>query len=878
MEDKTEEIFEEEKLEDESRDFFLRGDVARELDFYRIRDEVAGKCVSEEGRSLLLKRESSSDETKVERLKKLGREWSVYRHSGRAQCMHGWPEVKNLFPLLGKDGACLSQDQIFALGIFCSSSEDASSSLVSAAGEMEIPILFEIASNMPSLKSAREKIFSVISEDGEIRDLPSLRSIRSRIASLKKDVDSAVRRYVSDPSLASALQSTVPVYRQDRELIAVRSDRRGEIRGIVHEVSGSGQTVYIEPEEIVRANNEIIQAEYELQAEMGRIFRELTFSLGEFREDFYSCHEAMLELDVTFAASVYQGMMQGVFAETADLNLEPPVILQARHPLLGSKAVPVDIRFMDGKRVMIVTGPNTGGKTVTLKTIALFSLMNQAGFPVPAMEGTRLPYFSSVFADIGDEQSIDESLSTFSSHMKKIAAMIEHADDRSLLLLDELGSGTDPLEGGAIAMSVLDTLIERKSFVVVTTHHGILKNYGYTNPLCTNASMEYSAETMAPTYRLLMGVPGESHAIDIALRSGLRSDVVENARRYIASEQADVSALIQGLTAKHAELDSMLQKQRSEERRLEDLRLRLEKKGIANKEKELEIKNWEHSKSSEFLSEARSRLENLVRELREGEINREKTLSVKSFISDLEEEIEAQLDEISTQEEKISEEKNLLEKDEIRFAENGMLIRQAREKSGASNKKTKRRMSNAEALKSASVQDIKPLEKSDKKSAEKNSLSLSSPLLSPGTEVYAGKNRMKGILEKENNDGSWTVIFGSMRMSVKKKELIPVKTPPRILKADVSVETSTEFEKDERPVFELRLLGMRQEEAMKALERQLDLCLIYNFKAFSIIHGKGMGILQQSVQDYLGHYPGVKDYHFAPPEDGGSGKTYVTLM
>ena len=868
-----EEIIEEIDLE---KDLFLRGEVARELDFYRIREEVAGKCVSEEGHSLLLKRESSSDENQVERLKKLGREWDVYRHSGRAQCMHGWPEVKNLFALLGMDGACLAQDQIYALGIFCTSSEDASSALVSAGSEMEIPTLSEIASNMPSLKSAREKIFSVISEDGEIRDLPSLRNIRARIASLKREVDATVRRYVSDPSFSSALQSTVPVYRQDRELIAVRSDHRGEIRGIVHEVSGSGQTVYMEPEEIVRANNEIIQAEYELQAEMGRIFRELTFSLGEFRDDLALCHASMLELDVTFAAATYQGMVQGVFAETADLSLEPPVILQARHPLLGNNAVPVDIRFMDGKRVMIVTGPNTGGKTVTLKTIALFSLMNQAGFPVPAAEGTRLPYFSSVFADIGDEQSIDESLSTFSSHMKKIAAMIEHADDRSLLLLDELGSGTDPLEGGAIAMSVLDTLIERKSFVVVTTHHGILKNYGYTNPSCTNASMEYSAETMSPTYRLMMGVPGESHAIDIALRSGLNRDVVENARRYIASEQADVSTLIQGLNAKHAELDSMLQKQKSEERRLEDMRLRLEKKGIANKEKEIEIKNWEHTKSSEFLNDARSRLENLVRELREGEITREKTLSVKSFISELEEQTENQLDAIREEEEKILVEKETLEKDEVRFTENGMLIRKAKEKAFGSSKKTKKKTSNADALRLATVQDIKPRPEKKKKSSE--SISLSAPLLSPGTEVYAGKKRMHGILEKENNDGSWTVVFGSMKMNIKKKELIPVKAPVQILKPDVSVETYSEFEKDERPVFELRLLGMRQEEAMKALERQLDLCLIYNFKSFSIIHGKGLGILQQSVQDYLGHYPGIKDYHFAPPEDGGSGKTYVTLL
>lgn len=266
----------------------------------------------------------------------------------------------------------------------------------------------------------------------------------------------------------------------------------------------------------------------------------------------------MLLLDSTCAAAKYQSEVHGVFAENYDTEKESPLILNARHPLLAEKAVPVTINFMFGKKVMIITGPNTGGKTVTLKTVALFSLMNQAGFPIPADEGTRLPFFNSIFADIGDEQSIDESLSTFSSRMKNIALALENADEKSLVLLDELGTGTDPLEGGAIAMAVIDSLLEKNSFVLVTTHHGVLKNYGYTNSKCVNASVEFNSESLRPTYKLLVGVSGESHAIDIALNSGLPQNVVEQAKSYISNQQADVSSLIKGLTEKHIELEELI--------------------------------------------------------------------------------------------------------------------------------------------------------------------------------------------------------------------------------------------------------------------------------------------------------------------------------
>lgn len=863
----------------EQKDLFLRGDVARDLDFYRMRDQVAALCVSEEGKQTLLERECVSDFAQIEKWKSVGSQWNRYLKSSHGQCLFPWPEVKNYFSLLGIDGAGLAQDEIYALGIFANNVERLRNGILSASGDINIPSLLELVNLMPDMKEAAEKIFSVIDSSGELKDLPQLRAARAKISSLQKEIEAAIRKYTTDPNLSAALQSNVPAYRQDRELLAVRADHRGDIKGIVHEVSSSGQTIYIEPDEIVFANNAMVQAEFELQSEIRKIFQNLTLELGEWKENFVAAFDVMIEMDCGYAAGSWQNKINGVFAENCELDKEPPAIVSARHPLLGEKAVPIDVRFMDGKKVLIITGPNTGGKTVTLKTVALFSLLNQAGFPVPAAEGTRLPIFSSVFADIGDEQSIDESLSTFSSHMKKIAQMMNHADSSSLVLLDELGSGTDPQEGSAIAMAALDTLIERKSFVLVTTHHGILKNYGYTNRSCVNASVEFSSQTMSPTYHLMMGVPGESHAIDIALRSGLPESIVEKARKYIATEQADVSVLIKGLNQKHIELDNLQRQAQESMAKTEERELKLHRREVAIKEKELKLMEMEHNQSSVFLSETRKKLENLVRTLREGEINREKTLGVKSFISELTDQVASQENLLAEHEKLIEKEKEQLKKEEAVVAENGMKISSMRGHKNVSNKKTKRKMSNTEALQYATVTGLETPKENG--SSKKTVLKMENPsqlLFAPGVEVYAGAERRLGTLVQKNKNGTWSVLFGSMKMNVKETQLIPVSKPNIPSSASVVIETADGLDKEERPRFELRLLGMRQEEAVKALERQLDLCLIYNFRSFSIVHGKGQGVLQQSVQDYLSHYPGVKEFHFATPEDGGSGKTYVTLF
>ncbi len=846
-----------------------------ELDYYRIRDSIAEYCVSQEGKEKFLQREPYSDFRDYDRLKKTSREWTACFNSQKNISLHGFDPVKKLFSIIRTEGATLTASQAYALGIFCNVQKDVSAAIHSAKTELNLKRLVQHVEKLPDLSGASDEIFRIIDASGELRDLPEIREIKRNIAAIRRDIESTIKKYASDSSLSTALESSIPVLKADRQVLAVKSSQRSRIKGIIHEVSQSGHTVFIEPEEIVRRNNDLIQEEFKLEQAVRKVFTELTARLAPYADAFEESHPEMIMMDMTQAVARW-GMennctyalscgdeKQGSTFETVD----PPLLLQARHPLLKERAVPVDVHFISGKRILIITGPNTGGKTVTLKTIALFAMLNQSGFPVPAAEGTRLPCFDSVFADIGDEQSLDESLSTFSGHMKNIATALKGAGKKSLVLLDELGSGTDPQEGSAIAMAALDELIEKGSFVLVTTHHGILKNYGYTHPACINASVEFDGNTLRPTYRLMMGIPGESHALDIAKRSGLPDAIVEKAKNYIATEQADISSLIKGLNQKHSELDKMLREYQKKDEEIEERILRNKQHEINIRQREHDLKVMENKKESHFLYETRKKLENLVRTLKEGEITREKTLEVKGFISNLAESVEKH-------EKNLDAEERNLEQDAEKL--------QAKVNSHKSNKKTKKRIKLADALLTATPMEVP--ENFKKKQQESIPLKFEA-----GAKVIAKSSKMEGTLLREEKKGMWSVQFGSLKMTVKEKDLKLVGAPENVMTADVSYDLVSDRENknnfvqydafpDNKPVFELRLLGMRCDEGIRLLERQLDLCVIHNFHEFSVIHGKGTGALQQAVQDYLSHYPGVTDFQFAPPEDGGSGKTYVKMQ
>ena len=842
----------------------------QEIDYFRIREEIAGYCVSPEGRDKLLAREPLRKSEEIENLKNLSREWSVFFSAGRSNPVKAWEPVHPLLGIIKAKGASLTLEQVHYLGQFVTSITSVQKVMHLHGPELSLKLLTEQTAALPDVSDLEKKIFRIITPDGELRELPEIVAIRKQIASLNSKIKTIMQGFTSNQKLNDVLQSNVPVLRNGRQVLAVKASLQNRIPGIVHEVSQTAQTVYVEPEEAVLCSNELIQKEFELQAVIKKILVELTESLQPSIPLIKQALPVMCLFDTTQAAERWGAAHSCSFA--IDAKKEPPLLLKARHPLLGDKAVPIDIRFMEGKRVLIITGPNTGGKTVSLKTFALLSMLNQSGFPIPAADGTRLPVFSNVFADIGDDQSLDQSLSTFSGHMKNIAQAVNSAKADTLILLDELGSGTDPQEGTAISMAVLDELIKRQSFVLVTTHQGILKNYGYTNPCCINASVEFNQDTLSPSYKLLMGVPGESHALDIAQKSGLPAGICKAARNYIATEQADVSALIRGLNRKHVELNKVQKEAERLAAEAQEKTDKLRERELELRRREADLKKGKQQELNDFLIHSRRQLENLVRTLKEGEITREKTLSVKQYIAELTEDTMRLDSKIEAEEERLS-------RDEQKFA--AEKAKNAGKHTASSNKKTKKKLSNAEALKYATSNADIMAQMPAAVKVEKNA---NAPLVfAPGAKVKAGSSGSEGILLEELKKGLWQVQFGSIKMQMKEKDLKLIQgaaaDTQQALKADVSIELADDASNGiyERPVFELRLLGMRSDEAVHALERQIDLCVLHNFPHFSVIHGKGDGVLMQAVSDYLSHSPVVAEFTRAPAEDGGAGKTYVTL-
>lgn len=844
--------------------------------------------MSAEGQAAFLDRVPSGDASEVARLKKLSSAWMRSLSSESPPAFRAWPPVRHFLSRLPVEGSSLVIEELYALGLFADSvsafrswaavrdaqvssgkrdslslsggvpaiaPDGATLSAVGAPASADSPLLTE-ALALPDLSSLSTEIFRIVDRSGELRDLPELRAIRQEIKKIRQDIDRLVNRYLTDETLKSSLQSTLPTVKDGRQVIAIRANFRSRVRGIVHEVSQSGQTVYVEPEDVIDRNNDLVTEEHRLSREVARILREVTARIAPSHDDIVFALDRMVFLDGIGAAARWGSVNRCAFAHETSLDdgLAASVIQlrQARHPLLRERAVPIDLVFVPGGRILIITGPNTGGKTVSLKTVALFALLNQSGWPVPASDPTVLPVFDYVGCDIGDEQSLDQSLSTFSGHMKNIAGILSDATERSLVLLDELGSGTDPQEGSAIAMSVLDELLERNSTVLATTHHGILKNYGYTHESCINASVDFDQNTLSPTYRILMGVPGESHALDIAARNGLDPAIVSRARSYLQEERADVSALIKGLTAKHEELDRFEQEKKKEEQSLREKRRKTDLKELQLKQKELELRERGYRRLENLFDDSRKQLENLVRELREGELTREKTVSMKNWIADFESRLTAEHDGLLDDRTGTGEMRQLMED---RAKEEDSSRSDGKETEGRASKNRRSALSGSARSSGSRTEII--------------------PDFAPGVEVYIGEAKRRGTIVREAKKGQWIVSAGTLKMTVKAEELKAVPVNGQAKK--VSIEVQADMDGGDTPSFELRLLGMRHDEAMKALARQLDLASMKGLKEFSVIHGKGHGILQTAVHEALGSYAGVGEFHFARPEDGGTGKTIVTM-
>jgi DNA mismatch repair protein MutS2 len=819
----------------------------RLLEYGEILKRVAECSVSEEAAAAILEEKPGYDPPEAGKLKVLVSAALDRINSGDQEPRGTLPSAAEILPKLELEGICLEVEEAYALGLFVDRGEALKKWLFNEGkgkkAEGGNPFAGAERWNLPDCSGVSREVFRVLDRDGKLRDLPEFRAIKKRIKALSSEREAAVSRYTGNEESRRMLQSALPTQRDGRMVLAVKANFRGRIRGIVHEVSATGQTIFVEPEEVVERNNDILIENRRLEAEIRRVLREMTGHIAEHREALGEFYRGIIALECIRAKARYCRDTGGVFArdsggpEGGGNRAGLLILKQARHPLIGRAAVPIDLEMEGRVRTVIITGPNTGGKTVALKTAGLFALMNQSGLALPAAEGTALPVFDGVYADIGDEQSISQSLSTFSAHMTNIAGIAGAATEKSLVLLDELGSGTDPEEGSAIAMAILDYLIQKKTRLLVTTHHGILKNYGYTREGVENASVEFDSRTLSPTYRIVMGIPGESRAVDIAARNGLPEAIVEKARHYLDEERSDVSALIRGLKEKHRALEAAAERGRTEEERLREERRRSDLRELRLRQKEAELKAGAAGSLRQLLSESRKKLENLVRELREGELDREKTAGVKEFLNDLARTVEA-------------ENQALEEETRLLAGERRRIEAACGEGSGPDQRGLSGGLSPA-------------------------------PILAPGVEVLAGEQRRRGRVIRQDRKSAgargdekiWLVEIGSLKMSFPAGDLVPLRPSAKTEKALISA-----AEVSAPPAqFEISLRGKRLEEALELLRQQIDAALLAGLKTFSVIHGKGDGILQRGVHEYLKEEPAVADYYFSRPELGGFGRTEVVL-
>ena len=411
------------------------------------------------------------------------------------------------------------------------------------SGEL-YPFLNDVGIHLSNHKKLEDDILEILDEKGLVKDnaTPELRRLRIAIRQFQQNMKSKMESFIRNTTIQKYLQESIITMRNDRYVIPVKQENRHAIPGIVHDTSNSGATLFIEPMVIVELNNELRQVLTQERDEVLRILQEISGKIGSDYLFIQRSVDALANFDYIFARARLSFAMKATEPEISrDFAIR---FWQARHPLLKGKVVPIDIRLGERFHVLLITGPNTGGKTVTLKTVGLLNLMGQCGLHIPAETGSKIGLFDQIFADIGDEQSIEQSLSTFSSHMTNIVKIMEVASEHSLVLFDELGAGTDPTEGAALAMSILEELLHRNSRVVATTHYSELKIFAYHHDGVENASVEFDIETLRPTYRLMIGIPGRSNAFEIALRLGLDKSVIDYARSKVGSDQLKVEDML----------------------------------------------------------------------------------------------------------------------------------------------------------------------------------------------------------------------------------------------------------------------------------------------------------------------------------------------
>ncbi|MFD1927220.1 endonuclease MutS2 [Sporosarcina siberiensis] len=523
--------------------------VLKTLEFDKIRDLVAKHCTSKAGRSFIDKLVPVSDFSEVVRLlEETDEGMSILRLRGNVP-MGGISDIRP-HAKRAQMGGVLSAYELMETANTIRASRILRQFIEAIISDEDIEIPhFEAKKDLiPILTGLEHEINAAIDENGYVVDSASsaLRSIRQSLRIQESRVRERLESYTKGKNAALMLSDAIVTIRNDRFVIPVKSEYRSHYGGVIHDMSSSGQTVFIEPDGVVQANNEIRNLKLKESEEVQKILMELSGKVQEVAHDLFTLVTVLSEIDIILAKAKYGTLNK--YTKPIVNNEGYIRLSQARHPLIPvDEVVSNNIEFGKDITTIVITGPNTGGKTVTLKTVGLSVLMAQSGLPIPALDGSEIAVFESIYADIGDEQSIEQSLSTFSSRMVNIVDILKKYDEKSLIILDELGSGTDPQEGAALAISILDEIHGSGARVLATTHYPELKAYGYNRPGIANASVEFNIDTLSPTYRLLIGVPGRSNAFEISKRLGLADNIIERAKTFTGTDRGEVESMIASL-------------------------------------------------------------------------------------------------------------------------------------------------------------------------------------------------------------------------------------------------------------------------------------------------------------------------------------------
>ena len=664
------------------------------------------------------------------------------------------------------------------------------------------------------LTPVSSEIRRCIASEEELNDdaSPALFKIRRSMRQINDKVHAQLQTMVNG-SARTYLQDAVVTMRNGRYCIPVKAEHRGQIPGMIHDQSSTGSTLFVEPMAVIKLNNDLRELELKEEKEIEMILVTLSARCGEETEALRDDLDLLTKLDFIFARAQLSRSMNGT---QPDFNEEGRILIKkGRHPLLDKKkVVPIDIQLGKDFELLIITGPNTGGKTVSLKTVGLFTLMGQAGLHIPAFDHSELSVFHEVFADIGDEQSIEQSLSTFSAHMTNTVSILKEADDRSLVLFDELGAGTDPTEGAALAIAILSNLHRRGSRVMATTHYSELKVFALSTPGVENGCCEFDVETLRPTYRLLIGVPGKSNAFAISQKLGLSQDIIEEAKTHLTKQDEDFEDLLADLEQKRVTIEQERDQINSYKEEIRELKQRLE-----SKQEKLDLSR------DKILREANEQARNILQEAKDYA-----DTTIRNF-------------------QKYGKAAGVSAKDMEK--ERGKL----REKMSTVDKKL-------------SAKNAAP---------KKSHKQLTAKDLRIGDSIKVLSLNLKGTVSTlPDAKGNLFVQMGILRSQVNIRDLEKLddtvitggnfsKTGSGKIKMSKSASVSTE----------INLLGKTVDEAIMELDKYLDDAYIAHLPSVRIVHGKGTGALRKGVHNYLRRQKHVKSYRLGEFGEGDAGVTIV---